>query len=189
MKYRDSGMPEEAFWESLFDVPLILERLGIDAGISSALELGCGYGTFTLPVAARISGVLHTVDVDAAMVRRTRERVAELGVRNVHVAERDVVSEGFGVPAHSQDACLLFNILHGEQPVALLETARAALRDHGRIFVIHWRHDQSTPRGPSLDIRPTPEKCVAWGEEAALRLVSEPAIQLPPYHFGLILSA
>jgi hypothetical protein len=31
MKIRDSGMPEEAYWESLFDVPLVLARLGIDA--------------------------------------------------------------------------------------------------------------------------------------------------------------
>ena len=29
MKIRDSGMPDEAYWESLFDVPLILARLDI----------------------------------------------------------------------------------------------------------------------------------------------------------------
>ena len=28
MKLRESGMPEEAFWETLLDVPLILDRLG-----------------------------------------------------------------------------------------------------------------------------------------------------------------
>ncbi len=27
MKFRESGMPEETYWESLFDVPLILDRL------------------------------------------------------------------------------------------------------------------------------------------------------------------
>ena len=31
MKLRESGMPEEVYWETLFDVPLILDRLGIDA--------------------------------------------------------------------------------------------------------------------------------------------------------------
>jgi len=30
MKLRESGMPDEAYWETLFDVPLILDRLGID---------------------------------------------------------------------------------------------------------------------------------------------------------------
>ena len=27
MKVRDSGMPEAAYWETLFDAPLILDRL------------------------------------------------------------------------------------------------------------------------------------------------------------------
>lgn len=29
MKVRDSGMPDESYWESLFDVPLIIERMDI----------------------------------------------------------------------------------------------------------------------------------------------------------------
>jgi len=41
MKIRDSGMPEEAYWETLVDVPLILERLGI-ARFRDVAELGCG---------------------------------------------------------------------------------------------------------------------------------------------------
>jgi hypothetical protein len=54
MKLRESGMPDEAWWESLFDVPLILDRLGIHPQIGDAVEPGCGYGTFTIPVAPRI---------------------------------------------------------------------------------------------------------------------------------------
>ena len=49
-------MPDETFWESLFDLPLILDRLDIDETIRDVAEIGCGYGTFTLPVARRISG-------------------------------------------------------------------------------------------------------------------------------------
>ena len=30
MRIRDSEMPDELLWESLFDVPLILSRLGIE---------------------------------------------------------------------------------------------------------------------------------------------------------------
>jgi hypothetical protein len=52
MKIRDSGMPEEAYWESLFDVPLILSKLGIGR-FGDVVELGCGYGTFSIPVAGR----------------------------------------------------------------------------------------------------------------------------------------
>ena len=51
MKLRESGMPEEVYWETLFDVGLILDRLGIDARLRNVIEMGCGYGTFTIPVA------------------------------------------------------------------------------------------------------------------------------------------
>lgn len=64
MKVRESGMPDEAYWETLFDVDLILDRLGIDFQMPKVVEFGCGYGTFTIPVAQRISGILTTVDVD-----------------------------------------------------------------------------------------------------------------------------
>jgi putative endonuclease len=39
MKVRDSGMPEQDYWESLLDVPMILERLGIDQRITTNLHL------------------------------------------------------------------------------------------------------------------------------------------------------
>jgi len=60
MKLQESGMPAEVYWESLLNVPLILDRLEIDAQLIDLVELGCGYGTFSLPVARRISGVLES---------------------------------------------------------------------------------------------------------------------------------
>ena len=74
MKLRDSGMPVEAYWETLFDVPLVLERLGIDDSLGEVVELGCGYGTFSIPVARAIRGTLYTFDIDPAMIERTHER-------------------------------------------------------------------------------------------------------------------
>jgi SAM-dependent methyltransferase len=176
MKIRDSGMPEEAYWETLLDVPLIFQRLGI-ARFHDVAELGCGYGTFTIPIARTIPGVLHTFDVDPAMLARTRDRAAGL---NVVCSERDVVADGFGVAA---DAVLLFNILHCEQPARLLRQAAAALNPGGEVLVIHWRYGE-TPRGPSLEIRPRPEQIVAWAREAGLA-PCEAAIDLPPWHYGL----
>jgi len=89
-------MPEEAYWETLFDVPLILDRLGIDARLRNVVEFGCGYGTFTIPAAKRISGVLTTFDIDEAMIERTRERAAAGGAYNVVYVVRDVFAGGFG---------------------------------------------------------------------------------------------
>lgn len=57
MKLRESGHAGKSVLETLFDVPLILEQLGMDASLKNVVELGCGYATFTIPVARRISGV------------------------------------------------------------------------------------------------------------------------------------
>ena len=37
--------------------------------LNNVVELGCGYGTFTLPVARRISGVVETFDIVTQMER------------------------------------------------------------------------------------------------------------------------
>lgn len=187
MKLRESGMPEEAYWETLFNVPLILDRLSIDVRLKSVVELGCGYGTFTIPVAQRISGVLRTFDIDKAMIERTRQRAAEAGVGNILYVVRDVFADGFGGEASSQDACLLFNILHAEWPDLLLREAWRVLRPGGRVGIMHWNYDPSTPRGPSMSIRPRPEQCQAWAEAVGFRLLAPGIVSLPPYHYGMVM--
>ncbi len=176
MKVRDSGMPDEDYWESLFDVPLILSRLGIER-FRDVAELGCGYGTFSIPVAKAISGTLYTFDVDPAMLARTRNRGAGL---RIACEQRDVAHEGFGIEV---DAVLLFNILHCEQPVELLRLAAGVLRPGGEVLVIHWRYGD-TPRGPDLSIRPRPEQICSWATKARLHSVGN-TIDLPPWHYGL----
>jgi len=182
MRIRDSGMPDEVHWESLFDVPLILSKLGIGR-FHDVAELGCGYGTFSIPVAKAISGTLYTFDIDPAMVARTAERGRGLRLR---AQLRDVMNEGFGVRA---DAVLLFNILHCEEPVRLLQHAADALNPAGEVLVIHWRHDIATPRGPSLDIRPRPDDIVQWAVETGLLRPIGDVVDLPPWHYGLRLLA
>lgn len=177
MKIRDSGMPEEDYWESFFNIDLILARLGVRE-FGDVAELGCGYGTFSIPVANAIDGTLYTFDVDPMMVARTTERARDLRV----VCEvRDVMEKGFGV---NVDAVLLFNILHCERPESLLAHAFDSLRPNGRVLVIHWRHDAATPRGPALDIRPRPDHIVNWAQAAGL-LQDGPVADLPPWHYGL----
>lgn len=188
MKMRDSGMPEEAYWETLLDVPLILDRLGVNSTLRDVVELGCGYGTFSLPVARRITGTLTTVDIEPEMVRRTTERAMEAGISNLRCELRDVMKDGFGVGAASQDAALLFNILHCEQPVALLAEAARVVRPGGGVLVIHWRHDPATPRGPSLNIRPHPEQIMAWAARTGVLIGDGGVLDLPPWHYGIRLT-
>ena len=186
MKVPDSGMPEETYWESLFDVPLILDRLGIDPTIRHVAELGCGYGTFTLPVARRVAETVFTFDIDPVMIERTRQRAKHLEVGNVTLALRNVIAEGFGLPDGFCDACLLFNILHFPDPQMLVAEAARIVRSGGRLLVIHWRSDLPTPRGPVMAVRPRHAQICLWA--AAAGLAAGPMLELPPWHFGVVLT-
>ena len=187
-KGRDSGMPEVGQWESYFDAAGILESLGCRRLSGDAIEFGCGYGTFTVPAAQRTLGTVYALDIDPLMVATTAARVSRADLKNVVVEQRDFVSEGCGRESRSASLTLLFNILHIEDPVGLLKEAHRVLRPGGMVGVIHWNYDVRTPRGPPLMIRPRPEQCRAWGEEAALRWVRDESL-LPgsPWHWGMIL--
>jgi len=185
MKLRDSGMPDEAYWESLFNIPLILSALGIDSKLRDVTELGCGYGTFAIPIARAIGGTIYAFDIEPAMVALTASRSKHLGLKNVVCRTRDVMEEGFGLIPGSVDAAFLFNILHCEHPQTLLQHAVEAVASSGWIFVIHWRLDPKTPRGPSLAIRPKPEQIVQWAEHTGQLTQDGGTIDLQPWHFGL----
>ena len=186
MKVPESGMPEEVYWESLFDIPLILDRLKIDRTIGRVAELGCGYGTFTLPIARRIHGTMFAYDIEPAMIARTIARAADEGVSNVTVVLRDVLAMGFGLEPQSCDAVLLFNILHSPQSDELVRQAAEVLRPGGRVLVIHWRSEIVTPRGPPLHLRPKTSDAKRWADAAGLTVTS--TVELPPWHFGVALT-
>jgi SAM-dependent methyltransferase len=186
-KVRDSGMPAIEQWEAYFDAVGILESLGCRGVSGDAIEFGCGYGTFTIFAAQRISGMLYALDIDAPMVDRTAARASQAGLQNVTVEQRDFVTRGCGRESDSASFVMLFNILHIEDPVNLLAEAFRVLRPGGIAAIIHWNHDVRTPRGPPLDIRPQPAQCRAWGEEAGLRWVRDQALPGSPWHWGLVL--
>jgi ubiquinone/menaquinone biosynthesis C-methylase UbiE len=186
MKVRDSGMPEEGWWSTFFDPEAILRVFGLDRGIETLVDFGCGYGTFALAAAQMASGTVHALDIEPEMAEMVRAKCLEAGVTNVHTAVRDFVASGTGLPDSSIDAALLFNILHHEEPLGLVREAFRILKPAGRLAVIHWNHDPTTPRGPSLDIRPRPEQCIEWGKAAGFTFDHREWFDLRPYHYGLL---
>jgi ribosomal protein L11 methylase PrmA len=65
MKVRDSGMPdEEAQWNQFFDPGKILQQMELTAEVNDVADLGCGFGTFSLPASQIITGKIHAFDID-----------------------------------------------------------------------------------------------------------------------------
>lgn len=185
MKVRDSGMPEEEMWSEFFDPEKILRTFGLDRA-KDIVEFGCGYGTFTQAAARLVSGTVHALDIEPEMVETVQEKCRLVGIGNVHAIVRDFVAEGTGLTSDSVDAALLFNILHHEEPVALMREAFRIVRPGGCLAVIHWNYDPTTPRGPAMGIRPRPEQCISWGQEVGFTFNDLDRLDLPPYHYGLL---
>jgi SAM-dependent methyltransferase len=187
MKTRESGMPEESTWEGFFDPPAVLRKLQLSGSCREVVDFGCGYGTFTIPAARIVAGVVYALDIEPEMIVATQAKAAAAGLHNVRPVLRDFVVEGTGLPDACVDYAMLLNILHAERPEVLLGEAFRVLKPGGRLAIMHWNYDPTTPRGPSMDIRPRPEQCRRWAGEIGFRLLAPGLVDLPPYHYGLVL--
>ena len=185
MKVRDSGMPYEKMWEEFFDARGILVQLDFIDSQADVVEFGCGYGTFAIAAARLTTGNVFALDIEPEMISATAARAQSFGLANVRTRLRDFVTDGTGLPDGSVGYAMLFNILHAEDPAALLQEAHRVLRPGGKAGVIHWVYDAATPRGPDLSIRPRPEQCQTWVQKAGFELLI-PFVALPPYHYGLV---
>lgn len=183
MKVRDSGMPDADYWETLFNVPLIIKKMQITSDVTDLAEVGCGYGTFTVPAARVIKGTVYAFDIEQEMVAATSNRADLAGAANIKALLRDTIVDGTGLSASSVDYVMLFNILHHEHPVEILTEAMRILKTGGVVGCVHWNYDSSTPRGPTMDIRPKPEQIREWMASAVFH-VGGSAVDLPPYHYG-----
>ena len=186
MKLKESGMPEEKMWIGFFEPEKILQTLGINKSIVNAVDFGCGYGTFTIPAAKIISGKIYAIDIKPEMVKETERKAKESKLGNVKNILRDFVSNGSGLKDKSVDYVMLFNVLYTTgEPKKLLREAYRILRVGGRLGIIHWNYDPTTPRGPPMEIRPKPEQCVEWAESVGFN--SPRKYDLKPYHYGIVM--
>jgi len=187
MKVRDSGMPNEKMWNDFFDIDLILSEMEINIQINDLVEIGCGYGTFTIPSAKQIKGKLYGFDIEKEMLDIVKQKQTHEHLDNVILEQRDILTQTTGLADNSIDYVMLFNILHHDSPIDFLVEAYRILKPNGKIGIMHWRSDILTPRGPYLSIRPTPDQILHLIDRKKFSIDKEPVV-LEPYHYGLIIS-
>lgn len=187
MKGRESGMPEEGYWESFFEADSALDVLMGSVVDGNIVEFGCGYGSFTLPAAKRATGYITALDIESEMINCVKKKASVSRQTNIIPLVRDFVTHGTGVDAASQTHAMIYNLLHLEQPIELLCEAYRTLHKDGVLSVIHWRSDIPTPRGPSLSIRPTVDQCRKWLIAAGFINIKEVDLREScPFHYGLL---
>ncbi|MBV9394033.1 MAG: class I SAM-dependent methyltransferase [Methylobacteriaceae bacterium] len=81
-------MPDAGWWGALRPKPeKVLAGVGVPGGIT-AVDLCCGDGRFTLPI-AQITRHVTAIDMDAAFLKIARARTLEAGVANSTFIEAD----------------------------------------------------------------------------------------------------
>jgi SAM-dependent methyltransferase len=184
MKTRESDMPPEETWAAFFQPKEALKRLGLSSHYRKIVDFGCGFGTFSVPAAQVCQGTVYALDIEPQMVAATRRQAEVAALTNLIVIQRDFVAHGTGLLEGAIDFAMQFNILHAAERDLLLQEAFRVLRPGGLLAIMHWRYDASTPRGPSMIIRPLPEKMVAWCRAAGFTVAEDAIVDLPPYHYG-----
>lgn len=185
MKVRESGMPEEEVWEEFFDVDTVMKIMKIDKRVKDIVDFGCGYGTFTIPIAKIVGGRVYALDIEPEMIEITKRKATTNNLNNIETSTRDFMAEGSGLKNESVDYAMLFNILHVHEPEKLLRETCRILRPHGKLGIIHWNYDPTTPRGPPMEIRPKPAQCIEWANNSGFN--SPIKHELKPYHYGIVM--
>ena len=185
MKVRDSGMPNEEMWSEFFDAKAILEQMQLISELNSVVDLGSGYGTFSIPAAQIVSGTVHAFDIEPEMIDLLESKADQLQIKNIELHLLDFIANGSGLTDNSIDYVMLFNILHHSNPEHILDETFRILKPGAKAGIIHWRSDIPTPRGPQLDIRPTSGQCKQWAVASGFTINKE--LLLEPFHFGIII--
>jgi len=180
-------MPIENIWEDFFNVELILSELHINSKINNLAEIGCGYGTFTIPAAEQIRGKLYAFDIEKEMCDMVKHKTLNASLYNVKPEHRDVLAQTTGLKENSMDYVMIFNILHHDSPLDFFNEAYRILKPQGKVGILHWRSDIPTPRGPELSIRPKPDQVLQWIDRLKFNIDKGPVI-FEPYHYGLLIS-
>ncbi|MBV8650644.1 MAG: class I SAM-dependent methyltransferase [Alphaproteobacteria bacterium] len=189
--YPATSMPDPDWWQALWPAPAtVLTALGIEPGTERVVDLCCGDGLFTLPLAERVKQVI-AIDLDPAMVERARTRLAGLSNCAFRPGDAYDIAALAGAPA---DVVLIANTFHGVPDKERLARAVAsALRHGGRFIIVNWHRrprEETTvlgePRGPRTELRMTPEEVAAVVEPAGYERTR--VVELPPYHYGAILT-
>jgi len=129
------GFREQRNQESL---GLLLARLGLSGG-ESVLEIGCGTGALTLPLADAVGehGRVVAVDISEPMLGAARQKIGESGLRNVTLLSGDAQVFGFE-PTAFDLATSRMGVMFFADPTAAFRNIKGALKPGGCLVFACW---------------------------------------------------
>lgn len=188
-------MPDTDWWQTLWPDPEgVLRRLGVDFGVPT-LDLCCGDGHFTAPMAHIVGGLgrVAALDLDPELLKLAQARTEASGippgtVRWMECEAGEIVDK----LAIQPEYVLIANTFHGvPDKQQMARDVFNVLKPGGQFTIINWHHrtrDETTvmgePRGPKTEIRMSPDEVMDQVLPVGFKLHG--IIELPPYHYGIV---
>ncbi len=186
-----TAMPDRDWWVALWPDPEgVVHSLGVEPGMV-VVDLCCGDGYFTAPLARIVGGNVYGVDIDPAMLERTRTELERAGATVLGL----ICADARDLPAvlpRKVDYVVIANTFHGvPEKAALARTVAAVLNPKGQFAVVNWYPIPrectvvlDKPRGPKTEMRMSPDDVRLVVEPAGFTL--ERVVELPPFHYGAV---
>lgn len=189
--FQGTGMPDPGWWEALWPDPAaVLTAVGVKPG-TDVVDLCCGDGWFTFPL-AKIARSVLAIDIDGKLLQAAKIRFAERGgAPNVTLIEADAYDLARDVSA-PVDHVFLANAFHGvpDRP-RLTRAVRDILKPGGLFSIVSWYarpREETTvlgePRGPATELRMTPQQTIEAVQAGGLRFHSQSDVS--PYHYAAL---
>jgi ubiquinone/menaquinone biosynthesis C-methylase UbiE len=166
--------------------PLRIARMiGVRKGMT-VVDMGCGPGFFTLPLARLVGpkGKVYAVEANRTMLKHLRDNLRKTGANGnrVRVVHADVSKTG--IPSASADIVLLARILHDiEDKKAFLSEVKRICKQGGRVIDLDWKKIRMN-HGPPFSItlsKPHSEKILRAN---GLRVVG--SFNPGKYHYAIV---
>jgi SAM-dependent methyltransferase len=144
--WTEDGGPNWVHDEAMYDMMLtpfnsaLLDALDPQPG-ERVLDVGCGFGTTALAASARGAEV-HGVDISPPMIRRARERAAEVRA-NATFAVGDAQEDSLGGPYDAVTS--RFGIMFFADPARAFRNFATATRREGRLAFVCWQPLEHNP--------------------------------------------
>lgn len=194
LHFTATSMPDRDWWSALWPDPEnVLVKLGLQRGMT-VLDLCCGDGYFTAPLAKLVGGQVYALDLLPEMIEAAKAEVARSGGTVLDWLCADAREIGHLLPG-PVDYVLMANTFHGvPDQSGLAQAVKAVLRPKGRFGIVNWHaqpREETTvldkPRGPATEMRMAPETVAEVIEPQGFYCVQQ--VSLPPYHYGMVFQA
>lgn len=189
--YPATAMPDPDWWQALWPDPeAVVRKVGVASGMV-VVDLCCGDGLFTVPLAWVAQNRVYAIDIDPEMLVRAATAVETARAPGCRFIQDDATNLAHLIPEPT-DFVFLANTFHGvPDKTGLARATATVLKPGGRFAIVNWHplpREQTTvlgqPRGPKTEMRMTPTDVAVVVEPAGLRLTE--VVDLPPYHYGAV---